>query len=276
MHQLPRRRRLAVAVAAFALVAAACGDDTDQVVGPAGDKAKDAQEKVQGATGAGDKKLSIRAPAPGTSVKGNVVTLDLDVGGVRIVKADGDASGDTGHLHVFIDKEPVPVGEVIPRGPGIIHTTDNPVKVHGLSVGEHRITVVMGDGKHTRLPDLAAATSVTVEGPSVMASAPTTVPAGQPVRVDLKSEGVQITKADGDTSFRAGHYHIFVDRDPTPPGETVPPKPEDGSIIHTAESSVDLPPLAPGEHTIWVILGNGAHVAFDPPVREKLTITVTS
>jgi hypothetical protein len=32
--------------------------------------------------------------------------------------------------------------------------------------------------------------------------------------------------------------------------------------------------LEKGEHTIWVVLGDGTHKAFDPPVIDKLTVTV--
>lgn len=154
------RRGLAAIFVAVALLSAACGDDSDDVV----DQTSDTTEATKGKGDAASTKLAITSPAPGTAVKGNVVTLDLDVSDISLVKADGDTSGRTGHLHVFIDRPATPVGQPIPREPGIVHTADNPAKLYGLTVGKHDLVVVMGDGAHTRLPDYEARTSVTVGG----------------------------------------------------------------------------------------------------------------
>lgn len=214
--------------------------------------------------------LSIASPATGTSVKGNVVSLDMTVGGVTIVKADGDTSGKTGHFHVFIDREPLAAGQTIPKEAGIVHSADDPIKLTGLAVGEHALTVVLGDGTHARIGNASAKVTVKVEGPSVDASAPATGTAGQPVVVDVKVEGVTLFAADGDTSGATGHLHLFVDRDPILTG----PIPKEAGIIHTKDLKVPVPDLAAGDHTIWVVLGDGTHTAFDPPVLDKVTVTV--
>jgi hypothetical protein len=215
----------------------------------------------------------ITSPASGVTVKGNVLTLDLKATGVDIVKADGDTSGKTGHYHVFIDKKPVAVGAVIPKEAGIIHSAEDPVKVYGLTTGKHTAVVVIGDGAHMRRGSASKTIDFTVAGPSVDASAPATVSAGQPVTVDVKVQGVTLVKADGDTSGKTGHLHLFIDQAPTPAGQPIP-KPADGSIIHTAATSVQVPGLAKGEHIIWVVLGDGAHFPVNPPVMDKLTVTV--
>jgi hypothetical protein len=218
--------------------------------------------------------VDITSPANGASVSGNVLTLDLKAVGVDIVKADGDTSGRTGHYHVFIDQKPVKVGEVIPKAPGIVHSTDNPVKVYGLTTGKHTATVVIGDGAHTRRGSASKTIHFTVAGPSVHASVQASTPAGQPVVVTVAVQGVKIVKADGDTSGKTGHLHVFVDREPTPANESIP-KPADGSIIHTADTTIPVPNLAKGDHTIWVVLGNGAHEPWKPPVMDKITFTVS-
>src|SRR5205814_912807 len=92
--------------------------------------------------------LRITGPAKGAAIKGNVVSLALGVGGISLVKADGDTSGRTGHLHVFVDRDPVRPGQVIPKDPGIIHTTDTTISVPPLAPGEHTLWVVLGDGNH--------------------------------------------------------------------------------------------------------------------------------
>ncbi|MGH2667938.1 MAG: DUF4399 domain-containing protein, partial [bacterium] len=63
------------------------------------------------------------------------------------------------------------------------------------------------------------------------------------------------------------------DQTPLPPGQPYPPKDQAGPI-HTADSMVGLTGLAPGEHTIWVVLGYADHTPFDPPVADKVTVTV--
>jgi hypothetical protein len=216
--------------------------------------------------------LSIASPADGASIKGNVVALDVHVTGVTIVKANGDTSGATGHYHVFIDRDPPAAGTVIPKEAGIVHTAENPISLTGLTTGMHRLVVVVGDGAHRRIGDAEAAVTVNVQGPALQASVPTPITAGQPVVITAQVQGVQLVEANGDTSGTTGHLHVFVDRDPTPAGQAVP-KGVPG-IIHSANTTIPLSGLTPGDHTVWVVLGNGAHVPFDPPVETKLTFTV--
>ena len=245
----------------LALTAAACGDDEEEPAAP----------ETPGAAGPS---VEIASPASGTSVRGNVVTLDFEVEGLSLVRPDGDTSGRTGHLHVFVDKEPVAAGATIERGPGIIHTTDDPLQVTGLTVGEHTLTVVLGDGTHARLGDAEDSVTVTVEGPSADATAPATLAAGQPLAIDVAVEGIDLVAANGDTSGRTGHLHAFVDRDPARyAGQPIPAG--DPAIIHSATSPITVTGLTPGEHTIWVVVGNGAHIALDPAVMDKLTVTVS-
>jgi hypothetical protein len=251
-----RVRRTVVALALAGLVAGACGDNMDRNAGPNPDAV-----------------LRLRAPATGSVIRGNVVTLKVAAAGIRIVKADGDASGRTGHFHVFIDRKPVAPGQVIPKAPNIIHTAVTPIMLTGLSIGHHQIFVVLGDGTHRRIGRSVVHTSVHVKGPSVRARAPLTATVGQPVSVDVMTEGVRLVPADGDTSGRTGHLHVFIDRAPTPAGETIP---KAADILHTAATRIELPAFTtPGEHTIWVVLGDGNHVPFEPPVMDKVTITVT-
>jgi hypothetical protein len=247
--------------------AAACGGGQGTKAKPAG------TTTATGAPYASNVTLQIKSPAPGTQVKGNVVVLDLAVEGVTIRPADGDTSGTTGHFHVFIDRPPLAFGEIIPKEPGIIHTPDNPVTVAGLSLGNHKLSVVVGDGAHRSISRTPAETEVNILGPTVEATAPASVPAGQPVTIQLKATGVTIVGADGDTTGKTGHFHLFVDRPPVAPGVLIPTG--DPAIIHTKETSVQLKDLTPGEHVVWVVVGDGVHRALDPPVRAKVTFSVT-
>jgi hypothetical protein len=254
-----------VVAAALAVLAGACGDDDeDGVDAGAGDE-------TEATGGAGEPSVTIASPKSGTTVKGNVVTLDLEARGLQIMKADGDKSGKTGHFHVFIDKDPVAAGEVIPREAAVVHTADDPVRITGLTKGDHTLTVVLGNGAHERIGDSKAELDVTVEGPTVDATAPAEATAGSAVAVEAKVEGIEIVAADADTSGKTGHLHLFVDREPTAAGQPIP---KEANIIHTTEMRTEVPNLAPGEHTIWVVIGDGNHVPLDPPVMDKVTVTV--
>jgi len=211
------------------------------------------------------------------SVKGNVVTIPVTVKGIQIMKADGMTSEKAGHFHVFIDREMVDVGEVIPKEPGIVHTADNPIKIYGLKPGEHMFHIVVGDGTHKRFGEtLHLETTVDVKGPGVQGKvASPTMKKGDDLVVDLKSEGVEIKKADGDTSGESGHFHLLVDPASPPKAGDLIPDPVENKVIHTTESSATIKDLSAGEHIVWVVLGDGTHHAFDPPVMDKLTITVS-
>ena len=251
------RLRALVLLAALAIVGAACAtDDT-------GSDATDAPD---------DDTPSLSIGAVEESVGGNVVTLPVEITGVEIVKADGDTSGDTGHFHVFVDGEPVEEGDTIPRERGVVHSADNPIKVWGLEPGEHEFTVVVGDGAHTRIhEELEDSVTVEVEGPSVQAT-PTVD--GEDVTLELAAEDVEIVAADGSASTDSGHFHILVDPATPPEAGKIVPEAEEGKIYHTAEDSLAIEGLEKGEHIIWVVLGNGLHRAYDPPVMDKLTVTI--
>jgi hypothetical protein len=256
--------RLVVVLAALGVVASGCGRD--------GNNNEESTTPTQVPTR--KPAISIVSVTPGTHIKGNSVSLELKVTGLDVVKADGDTSGKTGHIHAFIDREPVAAGAPIPKEPGIVHSADyHPLTLTGLSKGEHTITVVLGDGTHTRIGNAQDSTKVTIEGPTLDATAPATVPAGSPVRIDFKVDGVTIVKPDGDASGKTGHFHVFVDQ-PLPQAGTAIPKPADGSIIHTADPFVEIANLAPGEHNFYVVLGDGNHMPIQPLVADKVTVTV--
>lgn len=223
--------------------------------------------------------LSIISPAAGAVVRGDTADLRLALSGITLVKADGDTSGRTGHFHVFIDKAPVAPGEIIPTGPGIVHSATNPVQLTGLSAGDHTLIVVLGDGVHRRIAAVQAQTSLMVTGPSVQLSAPARVDAGQPVTVTVDTQGVRLVKGAEDTSNKdgsSGHLHIFVNKEPGVSGTVIPSG--DPAIIHTAATTTVIPAtlLNPGANTIWVQLGYADHTPFDPPVVDKVVITVVA
>src|SRR5437016_4085554 len=86
-----------------------------------------------------------------------------------------------------------------------------------------------------------------------------TAPAGgatvsNPVQMHVQSTGVTIKAAtEGDPN--AAHYHYFVDRNPSTvvqQGQPIPSGQPD--IIHSGDPNQVLPNLAPGQHTVWVVV----------------------
>jgi hypothetical protein len=223
-----------------------------------------------------ESEVSLEIQGAPSFVEGNVISLPVSTQNFDIVAADGDTSGESGHYHVFIDREPVDVGEAIPKEAGVVHSAESPVKLYGMSVGEHKLTVVLGDGTHKRVgEDIQPSVTVDVRGPSVHGSAPATLDEGKGLEVSLESEDVEIVKPDGDESGKTGHYHVLVDpKNPPKAGETIP-APEEGKVYHSPEDKVTVEGLEKGEHTLWIVLGDGLHNAFKPAVMDKLVVTVT-
>ena len=240
--------------------------------------------------------VSITSPKDGEVVKGNVVDLALSSDYIKIVAADGDTSGKSGHYHVFIDKDPVPAGTVIPKEKGIVHSAKPTVQLTGLTVGDHVIKVVLGDGAHKRIGTAEATVKVTVQGPSVQATvlcadgqpcptSPAEFVEGQAGQLKIDVQGVTLVAAAADNgpAGTTGHLHILVDQDQAPaagvaiaPAGTGP----DNKIFHTTSQlfklqSPDKAGLAPGKHTIWVVLGDKAHIPFSPLVADKVEINIT-
>ncbi|MGI9488387.1 MAG: DUF4399 domain-containing protein [Geminicoccaceae bacterium] len=91
------------------------------------------------------------------------------------------------------------------------------------------------------------------------------------VRMGL--EGMGIAPA-GINMEGTGHHHFLIDTDLPPLDEPIP---SDRHHIHfgAGQTEARLTGLAPGEHTLQLMLGDHEHFPHDPPVvSEKITITV--
>jgi hypothetical protein len=98
------------------------------------------------------------------------------------------------------------------------------------------------------------------------------VAADKPVRVwfGLRNMGV----APKGVSFpNTGHHHLLIDAEPPAPGEEIP---NDRNHLHFGAGETETTvQLAPGRHTLQLVMGDAQHRGFDPPVvSKKITITV--
>jgi hypothetical protein len=94
---------------------------------------------------------------------------------------------------------------------------------------------------------------------------------GTTVTVNFGLQGMGVSPAGLDKA-NTGHHHLIVDGKALPDSD----KPMGKEVMHfgggQTEKTIEL---APGEHTLQLVLGNYLHVPHDPPVvSEKITITV--
>jgi hypothetical protein len=97
-----------------------------------------------------------------------------------------------------------------------------------------------------------------------------------PVTVRFGLKGMGVAPAGVEDKENTGHHHLLIDA-PAPSGAALnEPIPTDGHHKHfgggQTETSIEL---APGSHTLQLLLGDWSHIPHDPPVMsEQITITV--
>lgn len=93
-----------------------------------------------------------------------------------------------------------------------------------------------------------------------------------PVTVTFAIEGMTLAPA-GTNDPNTGHHHVLVDADIPALDQPIP---KDAQHVHFGQGQTEGQlELAPGQHTLQLLLGDGNHVPHDPPVAsEQVSITV--
>ena len=96
-----------------------------------------------------------------------------------------------------------------------------------------------------------------------------------PVKVVMGAKGVEIAPAGTDKPA-TGHHHILIDSDLPKAGQAKSPLPADEHVRHFGKGQTETElTLAPGKHTLQLVVGDGNHVPYDPALAsQKITITV--
>jgi hypothetical protein len=98
------------------------------------------------------------------------------------------------------------------------------------------------------------------------------VSSDKPMRVwfGLRNMGVA---PKGVTFPNTGHHHLLIDAEPPAAGEDIP---NDRNHLHFGAGETETTvQLAPGKHTLQLVMGDAAHRSFAPPiVSKRITITV--
>lgn len=94
-----------------------------------------------------------------------------------------------------------------------------------------------------------------------------------PVTVRFGLSGMGVAPA-GVENPKAGHHHLLIDVEELPGLDA--PIPADDNHVHFGGGQTQTTiELAPGEHTLRLLLGDFTHIPHDPPVMsETVTITV--
>ena len=94
-----------------------------------------------------------------------------------------------------------------------------------------------------------------------------------PVRVRFGLKGMGIAPA-GIAFENSGHHHLLIDTDA--PTDLSQPVPVSEHFVHFGKGQTETQiKLAPGKHTLQLLLADHLHVPHDPAVlSKKITITV--
>jgi hypothetical protein len=112
------------------------------------------------APGPAARRVEIVSPREGEAVDGPDVIILLAAHDFTVVRA-GDATPNSGHHHVFLDRDISPAGAPIPTEAGrIVHlgTGAGEITLQGVPPGRHRLIAVVGDAGHVPLMPLVADT----------------------------------------------------------------------------------------------------------------------
>ena len=92
-----------------------------------------------------------------------------------------------------------------------------------------------------------------------------------PVHVKFAVEGMKIAPA-GTMTDGTGHHHLLIDGQPVPKGTVIP---ANDKSLHfgkgQSETEITLPP---GDHTLTLQFGDGAHRSYGPEWSKTITIHV--
>jgi hypothetical protein len=92
------------------------------------------------------------------------------------------------------------------------------------------------------------------------------------VQFGLKGMGIAPAGVKIDNT---GHHHLLIDTDA--PADLNAPLPASDKVVHFGKGQTETTvKLAPGKHTLQLLLGDSGHVPHNPPViSKKITVTVT-
>jgi hypothetical protein len=206
-------------------------------------------------------------------------TLVMSATGVMLER-EGQVEEGAGHLHLLVDTDFVPAGEIIPEDESHVHFGDGGIEREVvLAPGSHTLRLQFADGDHRTLagdqyrdeiivnvvdgtPEQAVRFVTPTDGATIP---PTTT-------VIVAATGLTV-EPSGEAHAGAGHLHLLVDEDFVRAGEMIPDDAphmdfDGGQLTGTLS-------LEPGEHTLRLQAADGEHKALaGDQYRAEITVTV--
>jgi len=220
--------------------------------------------------------------------------IRFGLSGMGVAPAGTDVK-NTGHHHLLIDTVLSSLDDAIPSDSNHIHFGAGQTEAEvTLAPGPHTLQLVLGDKNHVPhsppvMSELIHVNVVEEPPPQAEAAtvrrhpsppdakvyfiypadgavlAPTTI-----IRFGLLNMGVAPA---GFEKANTGHHHLLIDA-PLPPMDQ--PIPNDLNHLHFGAGQTEARiRLAPGKHTLILLLGDDRHIPHDPPVVSKpIRVTV--
>jgi Domain of unknown function (DUF4399) len=235
------------------------------------------------------------------AVIGPKTTIHFGLRGMGVSPAGWDKA-NSGHHHLLIDTDLPPLDEPIPSDLNHMHFGAGQTEVEvELAPGPHTLQLLLGDKNHVphsppvmsdqihvtvaEAAPVPAPVQVIETTPSSYARRPSspdarvffvspsdgsTEPLTFQVRFGL--DKMEVVRAGVDRP-NTGHHHLLIDS-PLPTLDE--PIPNDENHLHFGAGQTEATiTLAPGKHTLQLLLGDANHVAHDPPVfSAPITVVV--
>ena len=219
--------------------------------------------------------VSLTEPTDGSKISGPVKVC-LATSGVTVEPAKKGVHEGSGHHHLLLDVDiPGDLSKPISKDTNHIHMGDgSKCKKLNLAAGKHTIRALFAKGNHVPY-DPALTNKVTIEILSnvTIASPPKGAMVSGPVKVCLKTSGVEVEPAKKGVNDGKGHHHLLIDVDL--PGDLSKPIGKDANHVHMGDGSTckELK-LSPGKHTIRALFAKGNHVPYNPAITTEVTFNV--
>ena len=229
-----------------------------------------------------DAKVFFRDLKDGATVPSKL-TVHFGASNLENVPA-ASAKPDSGHHHLIIDS-PVPsLDAPIPSDPLHLHFGRGQTEAEIiLPAGEHTLQLILGDHAHVPHNPPVVSEPIHVKVDPATVERPRSVsPPGASVAFAGLEDGAVIPTtstvkfaiagmelvAAGTAKPGGGHHHLVVDQPLPEPGREIP---SDPGYIHFGRGQTETQlTLAPGPHTLQLLLGDHDHIPHDPPVASKL------
>jgi len=210
--------------------------------------------------------------------------IRMGLSGAGVAPA-GTAKANTGHHHLLVDTDLPPMNEPIPNDKNHLHFGLGQTEARiNLPPGKHTLQLLLGNEDHIPYDPPLYSKKITVtvlpgteqaqtDKPYVYIGWPQdgmTVPTHFKVWFGMRNYGMAPA---GVSKVGTGHEHLLVDTDLPPLNEPIP---NDHNHLHfglgQTEAVIDL---APGTHTLQLLMGDPDHIPQNPPIMsKKITIHV--